>query len=263
LTGGGRDVVLRAPGRSADRYLDRANEFHNAGLAAVLGIAPPLLYADAATGVMVQEYLSGARPLQPADLADAETAFSVGALLGKLHRSTPAFAGTMAPFPIIDIYLYLAADGRLRELQKRSEPIRVALEAHLEPAVPSHIDPNPSNFLRLPGGELRLIDWEFSAMCEPAWDLAAVMIEAELSAPGGEALLGGYGWAQSPYRQSRLWLMQAALHLVAASWTHAEMAGGNTAPGLAELLEQRCTKLEGMLADPGLAAHLALVHAPS
>jgi thiamine kinase-like enzyme len=258
LTGGGQDMVLRVPSRSAARYLTRAHEFHNAAIAARIGIAPPLLHADPESGVMVQEYLSGAHPLQRSDFADPETAHAVGGLLGHLHRVAQPFAGTMAPFPIIDLYLSLAADARLRDLRKRADPVHKALEAHPEPMVSSHIDPNPGNFLRLPDGTLRLIDWEFSAMCEPVWDLAAVTMEAELSPVSRDAMLAGYGWPDSPKRRSRFWLMQAALHLVAGSWTHAEIAGGNTAPGLPSLLEDRCAKLEAMLSHPDLPKHLPL-----
>jgi len=253
LTAGDRDLVLRAPGVSSERYLSRAQELHNAGLAAEIGIAPPLLYADPETGVTLQPFLADARALGPGDLAEPEVARKVGALLGRLHRSSCRFAGIMAPFPIIDVYLGLAADERLRALRRRMEPIRAALELSVPPAVPSHIDANPANFLLLPDGSLKLIDWEFSAMCEPAWDLASVVIEGAMSAEAISALHEGYGRAPDI---SRLWLMRTALHLVAGSWTYAEIAGGNTAAGLPELLEDRLTRLERNLDDPELAEHL-------
>ncbi|HEY4163933.1 MAG TPA: phosphotransferase [Dongiaceae bacterium] len=253
------DIVLRVPGHSAGRYLNRTQEFHNVGVAARIGIAPPLLHADPESGIMVQEYLPGAAQLQQSDFADPATAFEIGALLARLHAAPEPFKGTMAPFPVIDLYLSLAADDRLRDLRKRADPIRRVLEMHPEPSVPSHIDPNPSNFLRIADGSLRLIDWEFSAMCEPAWDLAAVMMEADLSAARAEAVLKGYGWTDSPARRSRLWLMRAALHLVAGSWTHAEIAGGNTAPSLPALLEHYLTSLERMMDGPEWSSHLRAV----
>ena len=116
--------------------------------------------------------------------------------------------------------------------------------------VPSHIDPNPANFLLRGDGSLLLIDWEYSAMCEPAWDLAAVGMEARMDV---RALAAGYGAMPS---ESRLWLMRAALHLVAGSWTYAEIAGGNAAEGLGAMLERFLGGLERMLEDPALARHL-------
>jgi thiamine kinase-like enzyme len=254
LTARDHDLVLRIPGASSERYLSRRQEMHNAGIAASLGIAPPLLHADPATGITVQSFIADARALTEADFAEPEIAFKIGALLGRLHRCGRAFEGAMAPFPIIDTYLGLAADDRLKRLRIRAEPIRSALEAQPMDMVPSHVDPNPANFLLRADGTLLLIDWEYSAMCEPAWDLAAVMIEGVTTPATIAALRRGYG---RPVEESRLWLMRAALHLVAGSWTYAEIAGGNAAGGLPALLERCLSRAERMLDDPVLAMHLA------
>jgi thiamine kinase-like enzyme len=257
LSAADQDLVLRIPGASSERYLSRRQELHNAAIAAELGIAPPLLHADPETGITVQAFIGDARALTEADFAEPDIAFRIGALFARLHRSGRRFEGTMAPFPIIDTYLGLAADDRLTDLRRRAEPIRTVLEARAVPAVPSHIDPNPANFLLRNDGTLLLIDWEFSAMCEPAWDLAAVMIEGIVPPEAVQALQRGYGRQPDPAEASRLWLMRAALPLVAGSWTYAEIAGGNTAAGLPALLERCLTHLERALGDPDLATHLA------
>jgi len=256
LTAGDQDLVLRIPGVSSERYLSRRQEMHNAAIAAELGIAPPLIHADPVRGVTVQTFIGDARALTEADFAAPEIAAKIGALFARLHRSGRVFEGTMAPFPIIDTYLGFAADDRLRRVRDRAEPIRAVLEARPVSMVPSHIDPNPANFLLRADGTLLLIDWEFSALCEPAWDLAAVMIEGVTSSAALKALQRGYGHPPDP---SRLWLMRAALHLVAGSWTYAEIAGGNKAEGLDALLERCLSRAERMLEDPALLMHLARV----
>lgn len=258
LTAGDADFVLRAPGASSQRYLSRSQEFHNAAVAAELGIAPALLYADAATGVTLQPFLADARALLPEDFAQPEITRKIGAVLARLHRSGRTFQGRMQAFPIIDTYIGLATDDRLRRLRDRADAIRAALEAHTVALVPSHIDPNPANFLLRPDGSLLLIDWEYSAMCEPAWDLAAVVMEGHMDATARAAFAEGYGAMPSG---SRLWLMRAALHLVAGSWTYAEIAGGNAAPGLDEMLERFLGGLERMLDDPAMERHIAALQA--
>ncbi len=160
----------------------------------------------------------------------------------------------MNAFPIIDTYMQLAADDRLRRLRARAAPIHAALGAHPVALVPSHIDPNPANFLLRADGSLLLIDWEYSAMCDPAWDLAAVGMEGQLDLSARAAFAEGYGAMPG---ESRLWLMRAALHLVAGSWTYAEIAGGNPAEGLDAMLERFLGGLERMLDDPALALHIA------
>jgi thiamine kinase-like enzyme len=249
------DFVLRAPGASSQRYLSRSQEFHNAAIAADLGIAPALLWADPTSGVTLQPFLADAKALTPEDFAVPEIARKTGAVLARLHRSGRTFQGTMQAFPIIDTYMGLAADDRLRRLRARAEPIRAALEAGPAALVPSHIDPNPANFLLRTDGRLLLIDWEYSAMCDSAWDLAAVVMEGSKDARARAAFAEGYGTMPS---ESRLWLMRAALHLVAGSWTTAEIAGGNAAPGLDEMLERFLAGLERMLDDPSLERHLAV-----
>jgi thiamine kinase-like enzyme len=244
VTAGEADFVLRAPGASSQRYLSRGQEFHNAAIAADLGISPPLLYADPRTGVTLQSFLADARALTPEDFARPEIARKIGAVLARLHRSGRDFQGVMQAFPIIDTYMALAADDRLHRLRSRAEPIRAAMEAQTVARVPSHIDPNPANFLLRGDGTLLLIDWEYSAMCDPAWDIAAIGMEGHID---HAAFAEGYGAMPG---ERRLWLMRAALHLVAGSWTHAEIAGGNAAPGLDALLERFLGGLERMLDDP-------------
>jgi thiamine kinase-like enzyme len=241
VTAGDQDFVLRAPGASSQRYLSRAQEFHNAAIAADLGLAPALLYAEPSTGVTLQPFLADARALTPEDFADAGIARKVGAVLARLHRSGRTFQGVMQAFPIIDTYMGLAADDRLRRLRARAEPIRIALEAQPVPLVPSHIDPNPANFLLRGDGTLLLIDWEYSAMCDPAWDVAAIGMEGHIDAA---AFAEGYGVLPDA---GHLRLMRAALHLVAGSWTFAEIAGGNAAEGLEAMLERFLGGLENML----------------
>jgi thiamine kinase-like enzyme len=250
LTAGDRDLVLRAPGASSQRYLSREQEFHNAAIAADLGLAPALLHADAETGVTLQPFLADARALTPEDCAAPEIARKIGAVLARLHRSGRSFQGVMQAFPIIDTYLGLAADDRLRRLRDRAEPIRIALEAHPVTLVPSHIDPNPANFLLRGDGSVMLIDWEFSAMGDPAWDVAAIAMEGHID---HAAFADGYGALPG---ESRLWLMRAALHLVAGSWSYAEIAGGNAAPGLDAMLQRFLGGLERMLEDPALQRQL-------
>jgi thiamine kinase-like enzyme len=253
VTAGDADYVLRAPGASSQRYLSRAQEFHNAAVAADLGIAPRLLHADPVTGVTLQAFLADARALTPEDFARPVIARKIGGVLGRLHRSNRSFQGVMQAFPIIDTYIGLAADDRVRRLRDRAEPIRAAMEANPVALVPSHIDPNPANFLLRADGTLLLIDWEYSAMCDPAWDVAAIEMGGRIDQA---AFREGYGALPG---ESRLWLMRAALHLVAGSWTYAEIAGGNAAPGLDAMLERYLSDLERMLDHPALQRYLAVL----
>src|SRR5262245_46205656 len=186
--GGAVDVALRA----------RAAEARNAGLAASLGIAPELLHLDPASGLMLTRYIEGGTSLQAADLRRPERLRAAVGLLKRLHDSGLAFAGRMEPFPKLDEYIALAAQKSwpggldLTPVRRGAEAARIALERSAAPFVPSHVDPVPHNFVRDPGGALYLLDWEYAAMADPMWDLAAVSIEAELDDALDRSLLEAY-----------------------------------------------------------------------
>ncbi len=241
------DLVLRWPGTSASRYLDRRAEPLNAAAVADLGIAPPVLAADPDAGWYITAFASGAEALHDAAFADPATLAAALDLLSRLHRSKIAFPFRQGLFQAIDLYLDLAPAPAMRQARRMLEPVRLALQRNPMPLAPCHIDPNPANFLRRADGRLLLIDWEFAAMEEPLWDLAAVSMETGLGVAAETALIEPrIGAAQMP----RFELYKTTLNLVAASWCEAEMVAGNDSPYLIALRDARLHRLGERLAHP-------------
>jgi thiamine kinase-like enzyme len=145
----------------------------------------------------------------------------------------------MRPFAISDRYLALAPEPRLQILRREASWLEAELESDPLPLIPGHIDPNPTNFLRLDDGTLRLIDWEFSAMVHPCWDLAAIALDTGLDQAETDYLLGAAGYAVDARMRRRVALFATALGLVASSWAFVEIAAGNDAPDLHAFAEQR------------------------
>lgn len=247
LRAGSHDLVLRMPGRSASRYLDRGAEAGNVAMVAELGLAPGVLAADPAGAWYITAFVADARPLEATDFARPEVLAEVAALLGRLHRSSVRFPSRQGLFSAIDRYLGLAPGAGLSQMRRRLDPVEAALARHPLPLVPCHIDPNPANFLRRGDGGLLLLDWEFAAMEEPLWDLATIALEADLDAAAtAECIEPVIGAGQV----ARFELYRTALELVAASWCNAELAAGNPAAGLADLRDMRLARLGRRLADP-------------
>jgi thiamine kinase-like enzyme len=237
--------VLRIAGAGTERYIDRAAEAHNARQAASLGIAPELLYLDPTSGLMLTRFIDGGTPLQAADLQRPEPLRNAVDLLKRLHGSGLAFAGRMELFPKLDEYIALAAQKGwpagldLTPIRRRAEVARVALERSAVPFAPSHIDPVPHNFVRARGGALYLLDWEYAAMAEPMWDLAAVSIEAELDDALDRSLLETYFAAAATQQAGRFALYKASLNLLAAAWAVVQVVDGNPSADFAAFARQR------------------------
>jgi thiamine kinase-like enzyme len=241
----GRDAyVLRIAGEGTERYIDRAAEARNARLAASIGIAPELLYLDPQSGLMLTRFIDGGAPLLAADMQRLDVLRSAVGLLKRLHGSALAFVGRMDLFPKLDEYIALAtqrgwpAGLDLTPIRRQAETARAALERAAIPFVPSHVDPVPHNFVQ-GSSSLYLLDWEYAAMAEPMWDLAAVSIEAELDAELDRVLLDAYFGSAAAQQAGRFALYKASLNLLAAAWAIVQIVDGNPSADFAAFARQR------------------------
>ena len=255
VTMGGGRYVLRMPGPGTGAYIDRTREAHNARVAAHLGIAPELLYSEPRTGVALVRGIEGGRSLDEEAFRDPATLERAVDLLARLHRSGADFRGAMALFPKLDQYFLLVGRRRpdllapLAALRGRAQEVRTWLESTGESHRPCHIDPAPSNFM-LAGSaspRLYLLDWEFSARCEPLWDLADLSAEAALSEEQDERLLSCYYGRVGPEREDRFVAHKALLHLLGAAWAALRVADGDEKPQVRRLIVERAAASERLL----------------
>jgi thiamine kinase-like enzyme len=254
---GGEAYVLRLPGRGTARYIDRRSEAANARAAAAAGLAPEILFADPASGVMLSRYVPGAEPLSAERLRDPHDFERTIELLRRLHDSGLAFQGEMRLYDKLDDYLRLAGDepraAELRRLRQAGDKLRPILAPGFGPARPCHIDPGPHNFIVAPGRRL-LVDWEYAAMCEPLWDLAGLSIEAGFDEAQDQAMLDIYHGGRQPWA-SRLHLYKIMLRLLAAAWGVVQLVDGNG--DAARLVASHGERAAADLADADLARHMA------
>jgi len=259
LTRGTEALVLRLPGAGSAALVERKHEVRNHRIAASLGLAPPLVYGDG-SGLLVTRFLDDASVLDPAGARNAAAIDAVAGLLAKLHKSQVRFEGRRDPFENLDSYLAEARDTELDRLRKAAEPARLALAASAEALAPCHIDPAPANLLRTSEG-LRLIDWEYSAMAEPSWDLADFAAEADLDADQAARLLERYGRGRSARERARHWLWRLGLDLLAAAWARLRLAQAGPS-ALAGLLEKRSARAAAAIGSAEFSRMLAGLTAP-
>lgn len=247
VTLGSEAYVLRLPGPGTAVYIDREQEAHNARAAARLGIAPEVVYTDPRAGIQLVRCLEGGRALDPRAFGDPAILEQAVGLLARLHRSGAAFRGEMAFFPKLAQYCRLAERRRpellapLAAARRRAERLRRWLESGAAASCPAHVDPAPSNFLLMEGPERRLylLDWEYSARCQPLWDLADLSAEADFSGEQDARLLSCYYGRVGPEQEDRFVAWKGLLHLLAAAWAAARLATDAGDPDLPRLLAER------------------------
>lgn len=187
--------VFRKSGEGTSEIISRNNEINNCKKVKELGIDANLLVFNEKTGVKITEYIENARTLNP----DTVIFYleEVAKTLRKLHTSKIEFNNTFNPFEEMKKYEELSQklNGKFYEGYEEVKKIVFSLREKMEKLdiqlVSCHNDTVPENFIKS-GNKLYLIDWEYSGLNDPMWDLAAISIESKLSKENEEKLLSYY-----------------------------------------------------------------------
>ncbi len=164
--------TFRIPGKNADRFVDRHIEQHHLNLIEPLKLNNDTVYLNEESGIKIAHYLEGT-PLHEKDpLAFLDEAVAV---LKKVHDSDLSSPYAYAPFERLARYESYVKDYN-HQHHPRYQAAKALLFEHrpfLEqfPKVLTHGDAQVSNFVVTDEG-LRLMDWEFTGMNDPYYDLA-------------------------------------------------------------------------------------------
>lgn len=259
-------LVLRLPGEGTSAYIDRTAEAVAARAAAAAGVAPLVLAVDPASGVMVTRFIAGTTTLSPQGFRTRPGAVArAGQVLGRLHRSGAQFAARFDLFAMIDRYLGLLAGQEValppgyHAVLFEAEAVRVALETHPAPLAPCHCDPLCENFLDT-GTTMWMVDWEYSGMNDPIWDLGDLSVEGGFDADQDEALLAAYfGGPPPPDARARMVICKAMCDLLWTLWGLVQLANGNPADDFRSYADTRFARCRSLMADPAFARHLATI----
>jgi len=195
---GGDVLCLRLPGKGTEEYIDRKVEAHNARAAARAGVSPQVLYADPESGIMVSKFLDGFETMTAEIFARKEGAAArAGTAFAKLHNCGEKFEFRFELFSMIDEYLEILSkksvefpDG-YHDVLAESAAVREALTANPGKLAPCHCDPLCENFLD-DGKTMWIIDWEYSGMNDPLWDLGDLSVEGGFDDKLDMAMLDAY-----------------------------------------------------------------------
>lgn len=194
----GKLYILRVPGAGTEEMIDRNIEKENAELGYKIGVDAKIIYFDAETGIKISEYIKGAETLTPMAAKKENNMKAVTDILRTLHNSNIKFNNRFDILGKIQSYERLIEKyggenfADYETVREKVMKIYKALEDMKLEDRPCHNDTVPENFVKSSEDKLYLIDWEYSGMNDPMWDLAAHSIECKFSEDDEELLLKLY-----------------------------------------------------------------------
>lgn len=187
--------------------------------AASLGIAPAVIKYLSEEHAMAFPFIES-KPLQKS----RENYQRVLSLLRQFHQSGFSLPTTFSPYDAIRDYYRHVTNLQLGRCAAYASYFLTIVE-EIEKAVPSfreicpcHLDLYTLNFLD-DGAKIFIIDWEYSAMADPLFDLATLVESDNLSLPEMQDLLDIYLDAPTREDFAYLYLMSILAHIRMGLWS--------------------------------------------
>jgi thiamine kinase-like enzyme len=254
--------VLRIPGKGTETYINRQVEAVAARAAARAGVSPQVI-ATSDDGLMLTVAIENAATMTPESFNANQAAVArAGAALAALHRSGETFAFRFELFSMIDDYLKLlkaknasVPDGYPQALAA-AESVRRALNAHELPLVACHCDPLSENFLDT-GKRMWIVDWEYSGMNDPVWDVGDFAVEAQLTPENEKVLRDAYfGGAPTRGELGRYVIYKAMCDLLWTLWGLIQHADENPADDFWAYANRRFARCKKLMDSPEFPMHV-------
>jgi len=188
----GTEYVLRIPTAETNSAIVRKNEIHNAQLAYQQGITAKTIWFDESSGLSLSSFLYNTHPLKSAVLAHEDILLKVAKTLKLLHSNQSDFLGITfnsnnLKIQISKYYKACCNNGKNKHKQQYQNTLEYLTEldnysSNARNMVCSHMDLVFENILVSNDHQLLyFIDWEYSSMASPFWDIATFLNSATLT----------------------------------------------------------------------------------
>jgi thiamine kinase-like enzyme len=260
------DAVLRLPGKGTEEYIDRANEAAAARAAAAAGISPEVLYVDPPSGIMVTRFIDSTVTMTPGAFRTRPGAPArAGQAFRQLHDSGAVFPARFELFAMIDGYLELLStkDVALPEgyhnVVAEAEVVRTALARRPVRHVACHCDPLCENFLDS-GDRMWIVDWEYSGMNDPMWDLGDLSVEGGFGPEQDAEMLAAYfDGVVTDDDRARMVIYKAMCDLLWTLWGLIQLANGNPADDFRAYADGRFARCKSLMGTPEFSRQVAVL----
>ncbi|WP_373598189.1 winged helix-turn-helix transcriptional regulator [Paraclostridium bifermentans] len=227
------DYILRIPGSGTEEMISRYSERNNSLVANKLNLDTDILYFDEETGVKLAKYINNAETITPQSAKRESNMIEITDILRKLHTSDSMFVNKFDVFEKIEEYeeLLKEANGSnfkdYDDTKKKVLSLKNILNDIGIENVACHNDTVPENFVK-DDERIYLIDWEYSGMNDPMWDLAAHALECEFSEDEEELFLNLYfnNNVEEKYR-TKILIYKICQDFLWSIWTNIKEAKGD------------------------------------
>ena len=213
--------IVKFFGKGTDKLIDRQNEKFNLELLKDLKLDVENYLFDIEAGIKVNQYIENAETL---NFNTIKTKFEkIVPILQTIHASGKELRGEFAPFEEIKKYESLI-QGEIsypnyETVRKSVLSLKNELEKIGVDKKSCHIDLVPENFIEGPDGHLYLIDWEYSSMNDPMWDLAALFLESEFTPEEEADFLAYYEGDKTPVSREKIRIYKILQDIIWSLWT--------------------------------------------
>lgn len=210
----GEKLVVRIPGAKTESIINRHSEQKNSLLTANVGLNVKTLVLDPHSGIKITQYLENCETLTHDSVKNPAYLIGIAQRLKQLHHSNLQFDNRFDLFQEYQHYW--------DEIQQKSVIYQLATDfdhlahffcklkqritAQRSQLAPCHNDLVPENCL-VQNNTISFIDWEYSGMNDPLFDLAAFFLESQLNEKEKALVLSHYLDTPAEQDDAMYWIL--------------------------------------------------------
>lgn len=216
-----RKFIVKFFGKGTEKLINRIAEKNNLEKLRDLELDVENYIFDINEGIKVNEYIENATTFDAHYIKTKNK--EVAEILQKVHGSGKELEGEFKIFDEIKKYEDLIQGEIKYAYYDKIRDKVFGLQSHLEEIgidkKSCHIDLVPENFIEDENGRVYLIDWEYSSMNDPMWDLAALFIESNYRKSEEGDFFKYYYSEKTPVSISKIMIYKILQDFLWSLWT--------------------------------------------
>jgi len=240
----GIEYVIRQPGGLTEQIIDRKIERVNNSIVSEFGVNSDCIYFDESSGIKISLYIKNSQNLANSDPSALKNLEAVSSIMKKIHTSAKHFSNCFDWQIELSKYEQIIKQlngGFFFDYTTLKDLLVAFVQNNINSTIctPCHNDTVPENFIIDDTGKTYLIDWEYSGMNDPCWDVAAYILESKLSAEAiHHFILNYFGHPLTPMDESKIKGFMMAQDLLWTGWALIRHYNGD------DFLEYCCIRYE-------------------